>query len=68
MYEITMKEISNNRIASARNQAEAYRQARQAQGPKRNVSQSFTGLISGLLAYALTGVKPGQPVSHNRSI
>lgn len=68
MYEIMTREISNSRIDSARNQAEAYRQARQAQGSKRNASQSFTGLISGLLAYVLTGVKPSPTVSHNRSI
>ncbi len=68
MHSVTMRQISNSRIESARNQAEAHRQARQAQPSKRNFVQRFTGLISGLLAYALTGVKPGHPVSQNRPI
>ena len=65
MYTVTMKEMSNSRIENARNQAAAYRQVRQAQQPKGNPVQRAAGMVSGLLAYAWTGVKPGQPVSQN---
>ena len=68
MHTEIMRQITNSRIESARNQAEAHRQARQAQPAKSNLVQRSTGLISGLLAYALTGVKPGQPASQNRPI